>query len=73
MGHVDDAFSKLKSNLEITTTEQGQAGARHVAIRDHVKASWSLEDDFLTGSYRRQTKTKRLQGRRHLRRHRPGW
>lgn len=60
MGYVDDAFSKLKSNLEITDTESRQASSRHQAIRDHVRSYWTLDDDFLTGSYRRETKTKRL-------------
>lgn len=60
MGYVDDAFAKLKSNLEITTTESRQASSRHQAIRDHVRSRWELDDDFLTGSYRRETKTKKL-------------
>lgn len=60
MGYVDDAFAKLKSNLEITSTEQKLASNRHASIRDHVRANWHLDDDFLTGSYRRDTKTKRL-------------
>lgn len=60
MTYVDDAFDKLKTNLEITQTEERRASRRHTAIRDHVRASWDLEDDFLTGSYRRETKTKPL-------------
>lgn len=60
MTTVDEAFSKLKSNLEITGAEQTQASSRHTAIRDHVRAAWDLTDDFLTGSYRRDTKTKKL-------------
>jgi hypothetical protein len=60
MGYINDAFAKLKSNLEITTTEQDLAKARHAAIRDYVKLHWDLADDFLTGSYRRDTKTKKL-------------
>jgi len=60
MGYVDDAFVKLKSNLEITQTEQDTAARRHTAIRDYVTARWDLTDDFLTGSYRRDTKTKKL-------------
>lgn len=60
MGYVDDAFAKLKSNLEITETESRHASNRHQAIRNHVRSYWILEDDFLTGSYRRDTKTKRL-------------
>jgi hypothetical protein len=60
MRYVDDAFGKLKRNLEITQTEQDLAKARHKVIRDYVKDHWKLEDDFLTGSYRRDTKTKKL-------------
>lgn len=60
MGLVNDAFVRLKSNLEITATEQSQASSRHTAIRDHVRSSWSLSADFLTGSYVRDTKTKKL-------------
>jgi len=58
--YVDDAFSKLKQALEITPTESKTAARRHKDIRDHVRATWDLEDDFLTGSYRRDTKTKKL-------------
>ncbi len=60
MSYVDEAFTKLKSNLEITETEARLASRRHIVLRDHVRAAWDLEDDFLTGSYRRNTKTKRL-------------
>lgn len=60
MSYVDDAFTKLRSQLEITETESKLAQRRHKEIRDHVATEWELEDDFLTGSYRRHTKTKRL-------------
>lgn len=60
MGLVDTAFAGLKSNLEITTTEQQLAQKRHKLVRDHVRSRWSLDDDFLTGSYDRHTKTKKL-------------
>lgn len=60
MGYIDDAFTQLKHNLEITQTEQDLAKARHEAIRDFVRSHWDLADDFLTGSYRRDTKTKKL-------------
>lgn len=60
MGYVDDAFAKLKDTLEITPTEQDLAKTRHVLVRDHIRAAWSLTDDFLTGSYARHTKTKKL-------------
>lgn len=60
MAYIDDAFDNLKHNLEITKTEQNLAQARHAAIRDFVREHWDLADDFLTGSYRRDTKTKKL-------------
>lgn len=60
MSLIDEAFAGLKSNLEITATEQQLAQNRHKLIRDHIRASWALTDDFLTGSYDRHTKTKRL-------------
>jgi len=60
MGYIDDAFIKLKHNLEITATERKLASARHEAVRDFVRGVWQLIDDFLTGSYRRDTKTKKL-------------
>jgi hypothetical protein len=61
MGYVDDAFANLRKQLEITEAENKLAQRRHAEIRDHVASEWDLEDDFLTGSYRRQTKTKKLQ------------
>lgn len=60
MSYIDDAFDKLKSNLEITQTEQDLAVTRHNLIRDHISASWKLVEHFLTGSYDRKTKTKKL-------------
>ena len=60
MSYVDDAFGRLKSNLEITTTESKIAQTRHQLVRDHIEGSWQLVDHFLTGSYARHTKTKKL-------------
>jgi len=60
MGYIDDAFDKLKSNLEITQTEAGLASTRHTLIREHIERSWHLDDHFITGSYDRHTKTKKL-------------
>jgi hypothetical protein len=60
MGYVDEAFKKARAALEITQTEQKAASRRHNDIRAVVREKWNLDDDFLTGSYRRDTKTKRL-------------
>lgn len=60
MSFVDDAFDNLRSNLEITAAEEDLAKTRHKLIRDHIEESWDLLDHFLTGSYKRETKTKKL-------------
>ena len=46
--------------MEITPAESRFASSKYAAIRDHVPASWHLQDDFRTRSYRRDTKTKKL-------------
>jgi hypothetical protein len=60
MSYIDDAFDSLKSNLEITESESDLATKRHSLIREHIETKWQLLDHFLTGSYGRKTKTKRL-------------
>lgn len=60
MGYIDDAFDKLKSNLEISESESNLVQTRHQLIREHIEGSWTLSDHFLTGSYARHTKTKKL-------------
>ncbi len=60
MGHVAHAFAKLKSNLEITETEQSQASSRRQAMYGLITEHWDVTNVFLTGSYDRHTKTKKL-------------
>jgi len=57
---VEEAFRKFRSRLELNDREQKNAAKRHNEIRDHMRAKFELDDDFLTGSYRRHTKTKPL-------------
>jgi hypothetical protein len=57
---VDDAFTKFKSRLELTTSEQQDASNRQQRIRSVMSKAFAVDDDFLTGSYRRHTKTKPL-------------
>lgn len=57
---IDEAFRKFKSRLELNDREQKNASARHNELRDHLRTCFDLDDDFLTGSYRRYTKTKPL-------------
>lgn len=56
----NDAFRKFRSNLELTQKEQDNAASRQKEIRSLMDQSFKLADDFLTGSYRRWTKTKPL-------------
>lgn len=57
---TEEAFRKFKTRLELTQGEQDDAARRQKEIREVVGKSFKLQDDFLTGSYRRHTKTKRL-------------
>ncbi len=57
---VPDAFKKFRSRLELSTKEQEDASRRHYEIRDYVKTKFDIARDILTGSYRRETKTKPL-------------
>lgn len=57
---IDEAFRKFKSRLELNEKEQKNASSRHQEIRDHMRSRFDIDDDFLSGSYRRYTKTKPL-------------
>jgi len=57
---VQDAFRKFKSNLELTQGEQDDASRRQRQIREVMDEAFAIENDFLTGSYARWTKTKPL-------------
>lgn len=57
---VQEAFKKFRSRLELTDREQTDASKRHNEIRDYLKTRFDIERDFLTGSYKRWTKTKPL-------------
>jgi hypothetical protein len=57
---ANEAFRKFRSNLELTQKEQNSASSRQKEIRGLMDESFAIEHDFLTGSYRRWTKTKPL-------------
>lgn len=57
---IDDAFRKFKSRLELNDKEQANASARHKEVREYIQSKFSIDRDFLTGSYKRHTKTKPL-------------
>jgi predicted nucleotidyltransferase len=57
---IDEAFRKFKSRLELKDKEQKNATDRHTEIREYIRSKFSIDRDFLTGSYARYTKTKPL-------------
>jgi predicted nucleotidyltransferase len=57
---VKEAFKKFASRLELNTKEQDDASKRQKEIREHLRKSFDVTHDFLTGSYARWTKTKPL-------------
>ena len=57
---VDEAFRKFKSRLELNDKEQANASARQQEVRDYLDTKFSIDNSFLTGSYKRHTKTKPL-------------
>lgn len=54
------AFDKFRQRLELSDTEQKDAEKRQKDVRDCIRADFDLVTDFLSGSYRRHTKTKPL-------------
>jgi hypothetical protein len=57
---TEEAFSKFRSRLELNDKEQSDASERQNEIRDHIGECFDIDEDFLTGSYARHTKTKPL-------------
>lgn len=57
---IDEAFRKFKSRLELNDREQKNASDRHMEVREYVRSKFAIDTDFLTGSYKRHTKTKPL-------------
>ena len=57
---IYEAFEKFRSRLELSDPEQADASKKHIEMRDYLRSKFSLENDLLTGSYARDTKTKPL-------------
>jgi hypothetical protein len=57
---VSEAFWKFRGNLETTDTEDASASRRQQKIRQQLDDAFDIVTDFLTGAYRRHTKTKPL-------------
>jgi Second Messenger Oligonucleotide or Dinucleotide Synthetase domain len=57
---VNEAFRIFRTRLETTDTEDATASRRQRRLREQLDATLDIEEDFLTGSYVRHTKTKPL-------------
>jgi Second Messenger Oligonucleotide or Dinucleotide Synthetase domain len=57
---VSEAFWKYRGRLETTDTEDSTASRRQQKLRRELDDALDIVTDFLTGSYRRHTKTKPL-------------
>jgi Second Messenger Oligonucleotide or Dinucleotide Synthetase domain len=57
---VNEAFLKFRTRLETTDAEDKSASSRQQRIRQQLDAALDIKEDFLTGAYRRHTKTKPL-------------
>lgn len=57
---IDEAFRKFKSRLELNDKEQQNASSKQNEVRDFLETKFEIDRSFLTGSYKRHTKTKPL-------------
>lgn len=55
-----DAFKKFKSRLELREGEQNKASKLQREARELIAKHFAIDRDFLTGSYKRHTKTRPL-------------
>ncbi len=57
---IPEAFKKFKSRLELREAEQSDAIKLHIEIRELIDKNFTVARHFLTGSYKRHTKTRPL-------------
>jgi len=55
-----EAFDKFRRRLELSPTESKDASKRQTEVRECIRGGFDIKTDFLSGSYRRHTKTKPL-------------
>jgi hypothetical protein len=57
---TQEAFRKFRSRLELKPKEQEDASRRQKEVREVMNGGFQIDNDLLTGSYARWTKTKPL-------------
>jgi hypothetical protein len=55
-----EAFEKFRQKLELGETEKKDAARRQTEVRECIREGFDIKTDFLSGSYKRHTKTKPL-------------
>ena len=60
MLNTEEAFEKFRKRLELSDTERSDASKRQTEVRECIRGGFDIKTDFLSGSYRRHTKTKPL-------------
>jgi hypothetical protein len=60
MLNTDEAFDKFRRRLELSEVERRDAARRHAEVRECIRGGFDIKTDFLSGSYKRHTKTKPL-------------
>ena len=55
-----EAFEKFRKRLELSETERKDASKRQTEVRECIRGGFDVKTDFLSGSYKRHTKTKPL-------------
>jgi hypothetical protein len=57
---TSEAFEKFRKRLELGPKEREDASKRQTDVRECIRGGFDVDTDFLSGSYRRHTKTKPL-------------
>ena len=55
-----EAFEKFRQRLELSDIESKDAAKRQTDVRGCIRGGFDIQTDFLSGSYKRHTKTKPL-------------
>lgn len=57
---IEEAFEKYWQRLKLSETERQNTTERHNEVREVIRASFAVDRNLLTGSYKRHTKAKPL-------------
>ena len=52
---IEEFFKNLLNDLELKDSERDRISKKHIELRENLRKKLDVEDDFLTGSYNRNT------------------